>query len=730
VSRARDTPARRRLTVLLVLLAVAVAALHGPAPASAAPRQASAGGLRLELVGQRLAFGPGGNIRLEYRLSGDLAALAELEPSDASVTSTTTAGPDETGESAAETAVVEEPLPLILEIANYPAIGAGDEIGDFIGGDVDPASFQDAIDGVVVGDLRDRASFDDHGSVTFELVIPTDMVDSQPERLRFDEPGLYPLRVQLLVGDSEEPSTTVTHGTVVQRTSDGDRRGRPTDPLDVSLLAAIEDPGPIPDDAEERGAARRLEAIAAASERLASPFTLSLPPSVLTPATGDAAAQQALDASFVDDELVVLPATAFDVSAAVAADEVEAYAIELSAGADELTAALPLVPSRRDVYVAAAPLSASGAQALRDLGTRIVVMTADIFADTVGPGVDAPIDQLAEIALPDGGSLPLIVVDPIGEQLTPAGAAAELADLTAVEWAVRTITSMLVGDPEQATSAGQRSRVLATPDLAAPDVELLDALETLVETTPDVRMTPTSSLTGVTDVATDGGRPLSIELPDVAGPSIETRVQMLNGTKLVIANASSMLSPDDPRPPEWTARIDELVASGYPDAYVEAESAAIRREAEELLGAIVAPEPFTFTLTGKSGDIEMRIGNLADEPLAVKLRMSSPKLTFPSGDQLVELRPNSETSVVVPVRALANGTSSVTVEILTPVDQPITAPVTLTSRVNALTGLGQVLTGGLILVLLTWWFNHWRARRREAAASGDAASGEPAASAG
>jgi hypothetical protein len=388
------------------------------------------------------------------------------------------------------------------------------------------------------------------------------------------------------------------------------------------------------------------------------------------------------------------------------------------------------VPSRRDVYVAAAPLSASGAQALRDLGTRIVVMTADTFADTVGPAVDAPTDQFAEIALPDGGALPLIVVDPIGEQLTPAGAAAELADLTAVEWAVRTITSMLVGDEERDTAAGQRSRLLATPDLAAPDVELLDALETLVETTPDVRMTPTSSLTGVTDVATDGGRPLSIELPAVAGPSIEARVQMLNGTKLVIANASSMLSPEDPRPPDWTARIDELVASGYPDAYVEAEAAAIRREAEELLGAIVAPEPFTFTLTGRSGDIEMRIGNLADEPLAVKLRMSSPKLTFPSGDQLVELRPNSETSVVVPVRALANGTSSVTVEILTPVDQPITDPVTLTSRVNALTGLGQVLTGGLILVLLTWWFNHWRARRREAAASGDGTSGEPAATAG
>jgi hypothetical protein len=35
----------------------------------------------------------------------------------------------------------------------------------------------------------------------------------------------------------------------------------------------------------------------------------------------------------------------------------------------------------------------------------------------------------------------------------------------------------------------------------------------------------------------------------------------------------------------------------------------------------------------------------------------------------------------------------------------------LTSHVNALTGLGQVLTGAFILLLGTWWFANWRKRR-------------------
>ncbi len=50
---------------------------------------------------------------------------------------------------------------------------------------------------------------------------------------------------------------------------------------------------------------------------------------------------------------------------------------------------------------------------------------------------------------------------------------------------------------------------------------------------------------------------------------------------------------------------------------------------------------------------------------------------------------------------------------LTPaLEQPVIEPVVLTARVNALTGLGQVVTGGAILVLVSWWFTHFRRSRR------------------
>ena len=37
----------------------------------------------------------------------------------------------------------------------------------------------------------------------------------------------------------------------------------------------------------------------------------------------------------------------------------------------------------------------------------------------------------------------------------------------------------------------------------------------------------------------------------------------------------------------------------------------------------------------------------------------------------------------------------------------------ITARVQALSGLAQLVTAVLVILLATWWFTHWRARRRE-----------------
>ena len=60
-------------------------------------------------------------------------------------------------------------------------------------------------------------------------------------------------------------------------------------------------------------------------------------------------------------------------------------------------------------------------------------------------------------------------------------------------------------------------------------------------------------------------------------------------------------------------------------------------------------------------------------------------------------------------------------EVFTPLgDVHLAPPVPLTASVNALSGLGNLVTGAALLVLLTWWGRHVRTvrrRRRTAAAA-------------
>jgi hypothetical protein len=132
-----------------------------------------------------------------------------------------------------------------------------------------------------------------------------------------------------------------------------------------------------------------------------------------------------------------------------------------------------------------------------------------------------------------------------------------------------------------------------------------------------------------------------------------------------------------------------------------------------LLASVEAPEPFDFTLTGRQSPLRISVHNLADEARTVLIRASSAKLRFPEGEQLVTLQPGIN-EVIIPVEARSNGTASVAIELVTPVfGRPLAPPTVLTARVNALTGLGPMVTGFAVLLLGSWWYSHFRRRRRQ-----------------
>jgi len=750
-------PRRVAASALAVALAVAVQLSLAPspiahsAPAQNTPTQATEVGIQIELVEEQYAFEPDASLHLVYRLTGDLASLdlgvevpattvptvpvptetapVDTTPIDTATTDTVapeTVAPETT---VPPTTVAPAPLfPLRLQVTNYPPLTATTstrELDRIIGGDADRAAFGSAIDGIQIDDARPLVTYDDDGAAILTVDVPTDVVNSVEERLKFETPGLYPVRTELLVGIGNGDIRVATHGTVVQRLP-GPNESAPV-PIDLSIVTAVKPAA----DGDTPAAAEFDDAVAFAGA-VTAPVTLDVPPPIVAAAASTPAGSQSLAGALVGDEFVAVPAVPFDVSSAVEVDRGDEFARLLSAGEDMLTAAVPTTPSRRNAWVVLDPLSGAGAQELRDLGYRYLVMTQDMYRATVDtdpqvPGSQdtglPPTDLFTTVSLPDGGTLPLIVVDSLSADLTVASADEILASSTPAEWAVGAVTSMLVDDLEQ--PALEHSRVLSTPDLAAPDARLVTGLEALAATTPSVEFVEASTLTGTTDFQTARGEPVVVTLPDTAGPSLAARVELLNATALSAASAGSMLPPDDPRPDRWATTLNAMLSTAIDDDQAAVVAGQVQAEADALRDAVVPPAPFKFTLTGRSGDIEVQVGNTSDEPLDVVLRFSSPKLSFPEstpppgdpeatdvGDVSVTLRPNDETSFVIPVRAKSNGTSPITVEVLTPAGESIADPVTITSRVSAFTGLGQVLTAGFLLVLLSWWFAHWRSRRR------------------
>ena len=105
-------------------------------------------------------------------------------------------------------------------------------------------------------------------------------------------------------------------------------------------------------------------------------------------------------------------------------------------------------------------------------------------------------DLFVEAELPDGATLPILVVDTRTIALTPAAADDILANSTTTEWSVRTTATILIdrdeADADDAGPPAQRSIILTTPGLATPDARLLAGLEDLVATTPSLRFTAAS----------------------------------------------------------------------------------------------------------------------------------------------------------------------------------------------------------------------------------------------
>ena len=386
MSQTGAPPARfRRFMFVLAIGALSlgagtITALSGPVASStlatpSAVRQSS--GVAIELIEQDFTLNAGDELRLVYRLSGTLNASIDIAPeSSTTTTTTTTVSPTDPGVPAASTtapmpSATTAPVPittvpplrtLTVEVANFAAITDINDAEELLGGRATPGAFQDNIDGVRITDVRAAVEVVNTNTAFLTVTVPTDVggdsKPSGPDSLEFPTPGVYPVRVQVLIGDD----LIGTHGTLVERRPGVGEFNRLTKPVQLAIVTATERP-PETGGNSDAAATQRARDILAAAAQIDPPLLASIPPGMLTAALDGAAGDDIVE-EVKDDEFVALSDINLDVSSAVEAGIGYRYTQALERGEESITAALSRPPTRV-VRVVDTALSAPGAQLLR-----------------------------------------------------------------------------------------------------------------------------------------------------------------------------------------------------------------------------------------------------------------------------------------------------------------------------------------------------------------------------
>jgi hypothetical protein len=588
----------------------------------------------------------------------------------------------------------------------------------------DRAGVTDALSGelsrVVDSVQLPLAGMPSNATADIEVVVPIETTTRTPQALQLTRAGLYPIVIELTVdGEVFADLTTFLH----RIPAAGEAAERP---LQVAVAMSTTSPVVLDDATDpviDEASMAELAHLADVLEASPLPIAVRVPPAVVAglgfggPSGSDLAAR--LMAALDGDDLLSSPLLPLDPSAAAAAGQQSLYTQWLRDGEDGL-AAIANEPAVRTVTLLDHPISADGGALARDMGARLFVLTPELFTGLLDPSAAfTDVSGLVDVRVAGGAMVPATVVDGDIADILQQGAAEPA--LTAV-----VVAAELLAVREGLAAAGEdpsrHGITIGTATLGLPDTATMGAVATLLATTEGLTPVHLDTLGLGTDPAEGpGGTPITVTLPASVPGSIAERIQLTASLAQEATNTGSMLPEGAARPAEWSHLIGRLPSDGLTDTQVAAIAAGLRAEFASIRAAVQVQVPAgsRFTLTGRSSTVRVKIGNSGTTPLTVQVRLGSPKLLFPDGPQTVVLEPGQFTEVRVRVEARTNGTSAVTLEVYTADGGLRLGPIVpLAVSVNALSGLGNLVTGALALVLLTWWVRHVRQNRRARATTG------------
>lgn len=595
------------------------------------------------------------------------------------------------------------------------------------------AAVRDAIAGKLPGVVdtvvlpNSAVTRDDSGYV--ELNVPIEIGVRTRANLQMSAAGLYPMSIGIVVNKTVVDQII----TFVDRLPDQTSTPSPTGTLQVAVVTGLD--GPIarqPDFSStiDEGSLNATTDMVTAIEDLDMvPLTVMASPQWI-----DALAQYGGDGTQLLERLGATQSTQFLSGPYVnvnpeelVADTSEVFVSQLRRGEDALRGAISDHDIRRDTYLARFGLSARSASLVRDLGFRSIVLTPSAQVDTAdGATFLADPSRLVRLAF-DSGSIDAALADANLATTMTAGsmpgadsylmAQHLLADVKA--WR----TEILARDE---TTSG-RTLILTTLDGSPPSPEFLTSIVAALSTEPDIVAVTLDEAMVSTDLNTTEDGPVTLALPSPDSPSVPAWVTQQSALRTRIDSYSGVLPLGDVRVEMWRGLLDVIADHTMSDERRTDYIDAVHASMDEIAESISLPTSTTFTLGGRDSSIRVTVRNDSDAELTVRVRLTSSKLRFPAQNDPVVLGAGATTAIEVPVEARSNGRFPVVMQLFTPDGtEALGPPITFTARVNALAGLGQLVTGVALLLLISWWVHHLRGvRRRRFADVDDTASRHP-----
>lgn len=523
--------------------------------------------------------------------------------------------------------------------------------------------------------------------------------------LSFSIDGIYPVTVR--VRDAQTNTTIASTLTFVHKRLDPVSTQVPVSAV-VRLIAApsVRLDGTVSITDETRNKVRDFTAFLAT---FAAPLTISVQPEIvsslaLSTEPGDAQLLANLAEQLRRFTVVTSTFAATDVSMYEQANLDDEFIEQLRLGESMLARYLPQTPIQRNTWIADTPITAAGAQLLRKAGMASVILM---------PPAQGTVSYSSARALlhrPEGRPADYLSVVSVEPTLSAGLSGADaLADPVLAGHHVAAAAVVLVDDLRTAGQAGDpvalavstSSGGLVAGDALSVAARALSGAPGLI--TSDMS-TPYPMTSGSPVAAFRAQAPIDA---DSRGRDIAVMRQLLDAT-------ASMTAPDDPQRDRWASllALGESSVISDPKQYFDALGESLR----SIRQSVTINTPDTITLSGRNSIIRLQLRNNSTSTLTVLVRLSSSKLDLDDPVRTVTLSPESTQEVEVPAEALSNGRFPISISVTTPTGEvDVVSATTITARVNALAGYGQLVSISLLLVLGAWWWSNWRKGKLAAA---------------